>query len=241
MSKWTRPLVWIGEGLGLVLALGLSGVRVANLNEPLGVESLLGSIAFAVVYAAPFALSLWALSWKNARQQAAVWLAGGLLALLESFTAFSGASLVFLPIAPLLMLAALGSAVDGAHLSGLHAVWPILPVSVGVVGVGVAAFLVLITLTSDPRCWVLNRYPDGHTSWARDFASEAQMTVTRGPNGETVMGSGQGIGGPPVNGIERVSATCTSDVISPVESAASVGLWAFAGAALFGLRRIWMI
>lgn len=225
----SRVLGAVGSIYGLVVALGLGAVRVTLSTEPFDAESALGHLAFTAVCAMPFILAVWVLVVKNAALRAAVWLAGGVLAVPASFSAFSGVTLFFLPVAPVLIIAGGLAAIEAARAGSAGAVLPILPAAAVLVAVGVAAFVVLITLTSDPRCWVLNRYPNGATVWERDPASEAQMIITRGPNGETgVFGSGVGIGGPAVNGIQRISATCSSDVVSPIEAGSSMGLWMLA-------------
>jgi hypothetical protein len=234
LSRWTKLLVWTAAGLGLVLALALAGVRAANSSEPLDAEGTLGDFAFGVVYVMPFALSLWALSWKNAAQQAAVWLAAGVLAFLASFSAFSGVSLVFLPTGPLLILGGLWRSASVVGLGGLRHALPILPIAAVLAAVGVGAFFVLLTLTSDSRCWVLNRYPDGRTVWEPD--PNAYIAVENLPGGGQ-RSFGGGIGGPAVNGVQRLQSSCTSDVISPLESAASLGMWALAVAGLEWMRR----
>ncbi len=237
-----KSLAVLGGGLGIILALGLAVVRVTNSAEPLDLESALGNVAFAVVYLAPFAVALWAVAWRNPALQAAVWLAAGVLGFLASWTAFSGVSLVFLPTAPLLIVAGVLAAIQAVRGAGAVSLAPVLPVAAGMTVLGAAAWLVMITLTSDPRCWVLVRYADGQTVWQRDPASEAAMIITHGPNGETgVFGSGEGVGGPGVNGVQRVSATCSSDVVSPVESGAALGLWVLGIGGLFWLKHIWQV
>lgn len=236
LSKWTRLLVAVGGGSGLVLAVALAGLRAANSTGPLDPEAALGDFAFGVVYVMPFALSLWALGWKDAAQQAAVWLAAGVLALLESFSAFSGVSLVFLPTAPMLILGGLLAGSRALALGNLRPLLHVIPIAGAIIGVGVGSFVVLLTLEQDPRCWVLNRYPDGRTAWEPD--PTAYIVVENVPEGgQRSFGGGGGVGGPAVDGVERISSTCESDVISMRESAANVGMWALTVAGLELFRR----
>lgn len=237
----TRLLAFLGSLWGLGSALVLSGIRFANSSEP--ERDALTSVAFTVVYAAPFLLSLAALRWKNSAQQAAVWSAGGVLALFASFSAFSGISLIFLPAVPLLMLTAIFAVAQSFDSSGLRSGLPVLPVSLGLIGLGVAAFVALITLTSDPRCWVLRRNADGHEEWQVAPPDVASITVINEPNGQQGFGSGtmppRSADGSSSSAPGIVTSTCTSDIISPIESAVSLALWIFAAVSLTMFRRYW--
>lgn len=179
-------LALLGSLWGLIGALVLAGIRFANSSEP--ERDALSTVVFALVHGIPFVLALAAVFWKSGVKRAAVWLAGGVLALLESFTAFSGISLIFLPAAPLLILAAIFSAARVMSDDGLSSALPALPVSIGLIGVGIAAFLTLIALTPDPRCWVLMQYADGHQAWQVASPDQASITVVDGSN--SAQGSG---------------------------------------------------
>jgi hypothetical protein len=237
----TRVAGLLGSLWGLVCALALSGIRFANSSEP--ERDPISTVAFTLVYAAPFVLALVAMWWKSAAQRAAVWLAAAVLAFLAGWTAFSGISLIFLLAAPLLLLAAAVSAAQAIQTVGVRSALLILPVSIGLIGVGVAAFVALITLTFDPRCWVLMRDAGGYESWQIAPPDLASIIVINGPNGQQAFGSGtmppQSADGssPLVPGI--VTSTCTSDIISPIESGVSLGLWVFAAVALIAVRRFW--
>lgn len=236
LSKWARLPVAVGGATGVVLAVALAGLRTVNTTGPLDAETALGDFAFGLAYVMPFALALWALGWNDPARQAAVWLAGAVLALLESFSAFSGVSLVFLPIAPLLIIGALLAVVRVLSRGDLRTLLPVIPVAGALVAVGVGSFLALVTLITDPRCWVLNRYPDGRMAWELD--TSAYILVENLPGGgQRSSGGGGGIGGPAVNGVQRVSSTCTSDIISVPESGASLGLWVLATVGLEAFRR----
>lgn len=236
LSKGARVPVAIAGVAGAVFAVALAGLRAASSEGALDAETVLGDFAFGVVYVMPFALSLWALGWKNAAQQAAVWLAAGVLALLESFSAFSGLSLVLLPTVPLLIVGALLAGIQALAAGQARSLLPVIPVAGALVALGVGSFLALITLITDPRCWVLNNYPDGRTIWEAD--PSAYIVVENLPGGgQLSSGGGSVVGGPTVNGVQALSSTCTSDIISAPESAAGLGLWAIAVAGLEMFRR----
>jgi hypothetical protein len=229
-----RVLALLGSFWGLVGALALSGIRFTNSSEP--ERDALSTVAFTAVYGMPFVLALAAVLWKSVVQRTAVWLAGGILALLESFTAFSGVSLIFLPAAPLLILAAIFSGARVIRDGGLSSAAPVLPVSLGLLGVGIAAFLALIAFTSDPGCWVLIRYPDDHEAWQVAPPDAASIVVIDGSNG--TQGSGSVSVSPPGT-LPRVESTrCTGDVISPIESSVSLAVWVLAVVGLILFRRV---
>jgi hypothetical protein len=236
MRLIARLLALLGGTWGLVCALALSAIRFANSAEP--ERDVISTAAFALVYAAPFILALLALLWKNAILRAAVWFAAAVLAYLASWTAFSGIGLIFLPAAPLLLFAAALSAALAIQTWGVRPALPILPISFGLIAVGIAAFIVLITLTSDPRCWVLMRYTDGHQTWEISPPDVASITVFTGPNGQQAIGSGR-IPPPSATGSSIVTSRCTSDFISPIEAVVSIALWLVAGVGLFVLQRNW--
>lgn len=236
-----RLLALLGGAWGLVCALALSAIRFANSAEP--ERDAISTVAFTLVYAAPFILAFLALRWKSVTVRAAVWLAAAALAYLASWTAFSGIGLIFLAAAPLLLFAAALSAAQAIQISGVRPALPIVPVSLGVIAVGIAAFVALIALTSDPRCWILMRYADGHEAWQIAPPDVASITVITGPNGQQAFGSGRT---PPISANGRspsvpgiVSSLCTSDIISPIEAVVSMSLWLAAGAGLFALRQNW--
>jgi hypothetical protein len=230
-----RLLALLGGIWGLVCAVALSAIRFANASAP--ERDAIGTAAFTLVYAAPFILALLALLWKNAMLRATVWIAAAVLAYLANWTSFSGIGLIFLPAAPLLLFAAALSAARVIQTLGVRPTLPILPVSFGLIVVGIAAFMALITLTSDPRCWVLMRYPDGHEAWQIAPPDVASITVITGPSGQTAFGSSRMP--PPGTVPGAVSSLCTSDIISPIEAAVSIALWLIGGAGLFALQRSW--
>lgn len=236
MQLTARILALVGGTWGLVCALAISAIRFANSAEP--ERDVISAAAFALVYAAPFILALQAPLWKNAILRAAVWLAAAVLAYLASWTAFSSIGLIFLPAAPLLLFAAALSAAQAIQTLGVRPALPILPISFGLIAVGIAAFMVLITLTSDPRCWVLMRYADGHQAWEIAPPDVASITVFTGPNGQQAFGSGR-IPPTSAKGSSIVTSRCTSDIISPIEAVVSISLWLVASAGWLALQRNW--
>ena len=241
MRLIARLLALLGGIWGLICALALSAIRFANASTP--ERDVIGTAAFTLVYAAPFILALLALRWKSATLPAAVWLAGAVLAYLASWTAFSGIGLIFLPAAPLLLFVAALSAAQAIQTWGVRPVLPILPASLGLIAVGIASFMVLITLTSDPRCWVLMRYADGHAAWQIAPPEVASITVITGPNGQQAFGSGRmpptSANGSRSTAPEIISSQCASDIISPIEAGISMAMWIVAGMGLIALQRNW--
>lgn len=122
-----------------------------------------------------------------------------MLALPASFTAFSGASLVFLPASPLLAVAA----VRASSAIGLGKSLRALGLAVALIAVTTGAFLVLFA-REDPRCWQLVRSAGEQERWVP------------APYGTSGMLSATGVG--------PVGAVCGSDIISPAEGALSLGL-----------------
>jgi hypothetical protein len=152
----------IGGAWGLVGALALAALRTV-LSMLWGVPfpfNLPGDAVFGALYVMPFALTLAALWWGSPAQRAAAWAAGTILAVMVSFTAFSGVSLIFLPAAPLLLLATLrtirGRAVRQSALAMGFALVLVL--------LNAGAFGALF-LTQDGVCWQRVRAADGQESW----------------------------------------------------------------------------
>ncbi len=143
-----------------------------------------------------------------------MWLATTVLALLASFTTFSIVSLVVFPLPALFLLLA---ALLAYRAAGWRQTIPIVAVAAGLIVIGACAWLVLFS-RADGRCWDQIRAADGTTFWQ-----------------ETPYSTSGSLSANPVPG-ESVSRLCSSDIITPVEGASSVGLW---GLALLGLR--WLL
>ena len=205
-----RGLARAGALWGLVFVLLLTTIRLVADDKP-EQDQPLGNLALVVVYSAPFVLALLALLLRRPVQRAALLLAAGVLVFFLGFTAFSGISLVLLPAALLLQLAAWRAYMAAKG----QTTWPILPLALGVVAVGIAAFVVLFA-NDDPRCWALVRLPGGEEVWEARPVSSTLST----------------------NGRVR-EMTCISDIISSAEGAASLAIWLAGAVGLLALLRRW--
>ena len=108
----------VGSILGIVPAVGLGFLRFTLAAEELeAFPQLAGHIAFTLVYLAPYALVLMARAAPNPGVRGGLLLALGLLSLAASFSAFSLATLVFLPATVVIWFAAFRS------LTGARNIW----------------------------------------------------------------------------------------------------------------------
>jgi len=215
-----RTLVLAGGTLGLLAGLAFGALRLGLLHIQQGLPSaptppfngeLLGGLAFGLAYVFPFALSMIALRWRNPAPRAAVWLATAVLALLAAFTTFSIAGLVLFPLPGLFLLLAAGLAYRTA---GWRKIFSILGVAAIIVLIGASAWRVLFS-REDGRCWDLIRAADGPNYWReRPFSAFGSMPAGPGPG-------------------QAIASLCSTDVITPLEGALSVGLWVLA---FLGLR-----
>ncbi len=221
-----QRLAWMGSVLGLLASLAFGALRLGLLHIQQSVPvtpappfngELSGGLAFALAYLFPFALSLFASRWRSPALGAAVWLATAVLALLAAFTTFSIVGLAAFPLPALLLLLA---ALFAFRAAGWHQTIPILAVAAGLIVIGAGAWRVLF-LSQDGRCWDQIRAADGATVWQ-----------------ETPYGTSGYLSANPAPG-EPVSRLCNSDIITPVEGALSVGLWALAFFSLRWLQPRW--
>lgn len=205
-----RSLALAGGLWGAASAIFLGGLRFARGGEPRTAEQLPGDVAFLMVYLAPFALSLIALRLNSPAPQGAIWGAGGILGFLASFTAFSGVTLLLLPAALLLLLAAVYS----YRQTGARPFLAVFGPAIGLISAGIVAFLVLYS-QPDPRCWVLVS-AGGREHWEERPYSNS---MTLGP--------------------EELQGVCTSDIITPIEAILSLGVWGISALGLFLLLPRW--
>lgn len=199
-----QSLALIGGLGGLGCGLLLMSLRIILSSEPLR-SMLLGDLIFGAVYVLPFALALIALRWGNPTQRIASWMAAGVLAVLGSVTAFSGITLIFLPAAPLLLIAAV-RAIPGNRVR--HIAFGV-GLAVLMIFLNASAFRVLF-LQQDGVCWQKVRSEDGREVWESIPYSQSG-TTTASPSG-----SEPGI----------IGTLCSSDSFSPIELMLSVGLLA---------------
>src|SRR5689334_6457753 len=145
-----RLLALIGGLWGVIGAVILATIRVvlgASNGAPLP-GSLPADIVFGLVYLLPFGLALAALRGATPTQRAIAWLSAGALAIVLSFTAFSGVSLIFLPAAPVLLLAGMRALPGGdARRIALVA-----GVAIVLAALEIGAFRALF-LQEDGACW----------------------------------------------------------------------------------------
>lgn len=227
-----RKLVVGGCIVGIAIAIGLTAIRIINSSfGNLNVEWL-GSLAFLIVYSAPYILAVIALSFRERALQASVWLASAVLAGLTSVTAFSGVTLFFLIPAILLLsggFIALGQ-VSWHNRVGILASAILFS---GLIIVGALAFATLFLLPSTPFCWQARTLPNGTQIVEPDTNTQVQVTSTM--NGNVFSGSGSASAQPLPDGSTITSAGCASDLITPLEALLSIGIW---GIAFFGLWKL---
>lgn len=194
-----------GSILGIVPALALGFLRFALSEEPEALPQLPGHITFTLVYLAPYVLVLMAGAAPNPGVRGGLLLALGLLSLAASFSAFSLATLVFLPATVVIWFAAFRS------LAGVRRLWAT-ALPAGAAGLLIAATVgfgfhtLLLAQDAEPRCWAQTIGTDGQSRW------EARP----GPQspGEFRITGGGGAG----------RAFCTSDIITNTEAAATLGV-----------------
>ena len=222
-----RFLALIGGILGLIIGFLLSSFRFGWITPgaevshgpaaPTGIEFTDG-LAFLLVFTLAFGVSIVATRLKNPAPQAAIWLAGGILALLGSRATFSVIALFTFPIPALLLLLA---GLIALRQAGLKAVLPILGVGGVIFLVGSSAFFTLFA-RDDPVCWALIRTETGEEVWEPRPFDTTSPTVSFDP----APG-------------EALAWECTSDVISLSESLNSMSLWGLALLALAGILPHW--
>ena len=223
--RWkTSPnkLILVGALLGLLLALGLSVLRVALTEaSPQRVEEGLGSVAFGLIYLSPYLIALYAVHRLQPSSRAPLLLAATILSLAASVLAFSGVSLVFLPATILLGIAtvrAYRSPNQGARRSMA------LSLAAFAAAVVVGSAFTILFIHQDPRCWEFTQYADGETVW-RSVAVP-----------ESGIGAAGLLGPPPEEAISQATH-CTSDIVTPVEALEGMGVLATGLLVLLGIGR----
>ena len=207
-----------GSVLGIVPAVSLGILRFALSEEPEGIPQLAGHIAFTLIYLAPYALVLIASGAPNPGVRGGLLLALGLLSLVASFSAFSLATLVFLPATFVIWFAAVRSLTAARRLLATT-----LPAAVAgmfiAVTVGFSFYTLLLAQDPEPRCWVQTRGPDLQSRW------ESQPDPkSPGVLGTTVSGGG-------------TRSFCTSDTATNTEGAGSIGVLAVAFLIMLSVAR----
>lgn len=207
-----------GSVLGLAGGLFLGGLRVVNSEGPQVRAEWLGDLVFSLVYLTPFLLSLWALR-RPAPWRAAIWGAAAVLGWLGLFTTFSGASLVLLPAALLLTMAALA-----AFSRTAPSRWPVaLLVAAALVALVAGGWQGLMGGADAGSCWELVRAPDGETAW-QSLPYSQRGTVTAEAGGEEAG---------------TIEILCTSDVITTAEAGMGLLPLLLAAVLVIWLARVW--
>ncbi len=209
-----RRLAGYGAVWGTAVVSGLGVMRVAFEDRPYRPGQLLEDIAGVVVYLAPFVIALLATRLEDGGLQRGIWMGAGVLGLLLSISSFSGATLVLLPGAIMLLLGVRRARAES--LAGRSAGSALAAVLVVLIGIGAWFSLQVRT---DPRCFVLSR--SGGTEFWRQVP-------------DTAPGKGVGVS----LGPHYVEGTCGSDV-TVWGATLSLGLWlgTMAGGALILFRR----
>lgn len=219
-------LAIIGGLLGLAAGLFLGGLRTIGgppagwLDQPGApysglppglLEQAPGNAAFAIVLVFPYVVALIAAR-REPRVRATLLLAAALLSFVSMGISLAGAGIVFLPAAVLLIVAAVGS-FKAAGWHGRRTALPALISLVAAVVVGLS--FASLFMYDDPRCWEWVAY-DGRTEWR-------SVPVPEG----SFQGQGQASGtniGPLPPGAKSSGSECSSDIITPVEALASLGI-----------------
>ena len=201
-----RRLALGGALWGVAASMVLGGFLFAG-EEPRTGETLTGDAAQLFLYLAPFILSLLALRLEEPACRAGLWGGCGLLALIASFTSFSGVTLLLLPAGVLLLVAA--GRLRASVLSTSRAIAIGLAVATVLTGIGAALALFV---REDPRCWTRT----GTGAW--------NPAPVRGDFDLVLEG-------------EATEGVCKSDVATAGEAGLSAGIWVGAGLSLLAAGR----
>lgn len=208
----TRPpgwlAAWVGGAWALAAGLMLGGLRFAFSEPPLRRAEALGDLAFTLALTLPFLLAILATRWPNAVARAAVWSLATLAALAGSLVAFSGISLVMLPAAPVLAIAAVRSLLRAGPRGAALAVAS----AVVLLVLHLFAFSALF-LRDDPACWERRRTPEGQVWVQVPF----RQTMPVDPSAD--------------------KSFCNSDTFTALEGAASLALLGAEAAIVLRLGR----
>ena len=199
----------VGGVLGIVPAVALGLLRLSLSEEPEAIPRAAGHIAFTLVYIAPYALVLIASAASNPGVRGGLLLALGLLSLIASFSAFSLATLVFLPATFVIWFAAFRSLAAAPRLLATALPAAIAGLFIAAIA-GFGFYGLFLIQDPEPRCWAQTRGPDGQSRWEPQPASESpgRLSVS------TLSGG--------------TRAFCKSDITTNTEAAMSIGVLAVA-------------
>ena len=192
--------------LGLIPALALGLVLFMNQEPPEVREQLLGNLVFALILASPYLLALAVSRLHNPAARGALLLALGLLSVASVFSALSGVTVILLPAAIALFVAAIRS-LRGAGRQILWAPLFLIPGLLGAAAIGFSFYALFQVQEDEPRCWVL-KAAEGREEWQTLAVPTPNETggITMGPFGPEVRRS-----------------LCTSDIITNQEGALGLG------------------
>ena len=237
-GRGTRAAV-VGAVMGLVPAMVLGSLRFLLADGPERIEGIVGNIVFGLVYASPYLLTLIVSREKSPAVRGGLLVALGLLSFVASFSSLSLVTIVLLPATFVIWFAAVRSLTVSvrplattalATLAGL--------VFAATVGFG---FFVLFGIEEDQaRCWVLFQGPDGRYEWESRPNVGGPVGLSPGPlsGGPAMVTYDEGVTWQRVGPSVSSRGYCTSDIITNIEAAMSMGVLAAAFLAMVLILRI---
>ncbi len=208
-------LALTGSIIGITIAALLGALRFGWLSlqqsitpgpPPPAGDGIVSGVAFVLVFAVPFLLSLPALRLPTSTLQSAAWLGTSVLALFGSLASFSAVTLLTMPI-PAVLLGAAG--LLALHKAGLRQSLRILGTGRALVIVGLAAFFAPF-VQDNPACWALIQGESGDPVWEPRPYSKTSPNLPADPGPD-----------------EPVAWTCATDTVSGLEGLMSISLEAF--------------
>ena len=202
-------LIIVGALMGFAPSIGLIILRSTEDVLRLRWELFPGDVVFAIIFASPYILAVYAWTLSTNRARAPLLLSAAVLSFIFSFSALSGVTLLLLPAAMVLGIAAfLTFRASGFGLIRKGLLF--LPaIASGLIIV--TAFLALYR-SDDARCWRFWEYADGGAVWS---GVPVPAGGADGPHTLTPLPEGAVGGG----------VNCTSDIITPFEALAGLGIW----------------
>ena len=219
VERDARRLTVLAGVMGLMATAVLGSFRLFGDDGPVMAEGLFGDTVFALVYMAPYLLTLVAARTAQPAARAGLLMALGVLSLIASFSTFSLLTVILLPATGAIFMAAVLS----LRSPGRRLVIVPLYLAAGlIVGAAIAfSFIALFALEADEaRCWTLSRDDEGAEEW--------HSRPNEGARGRQVIRSGQ----------NDIRGTCTSDIITNSEGARSLGILSVGALLFIGTTRL---
>jgi hypothetical protein len=208
----------------LFTVLSAVGRFASSIDEPS--RPALGQVAFWLTLALPFLVAFGALRLRHPGQQAAIWIACGLLIFAVSAVLTLFGVVLFLPACVLLLVA--GCAAYRAR--GAYPRWLVASIALTLTVAGVVSSFALFA-TEDARCWAHVLHADGSTTWeARpcEFDGDAvgmQSSARYNSDGSLAPGEFGGY--------------TDGDVVTNREGARSLVAWALGLGLAYSALRFW--